>query len=73
LTGAHETASIDQFNYGVSNRAASIPIPMLTTNHDWKGYLEDRRPAFDADPYQIVQRIMQTVKISHEQALKSVS
>jgi glutamine synthetase len=73
LTGAHETASIDQFSYGASNRAASIRIPMLTTNHDWKGYLEDRRPASDADPYQIVQRIMQTVKISHEQALISVS
>jgi glutamine synthetase len=73
LTGAHDTASIDQFSYGASNRAASIRIPMFTTNHDWKGYLEDRRPASDADPYQIVQRIMQTVKISHEQALISVS
>jgi glutamine synthetase len=73
LTGAHETASIDQFSYGASNRAASIRIPMFTTNHDWKGYLEDRRPASDADPYQIVQRIMQTVKISHEQALKKIS
>jgi glutamine synthetase len=73
LTGAHETASIDQFSYGASNRAASIRIPMFTTNHDWKGYLEDRRPASDADPYQIVQRIMQTVKISHEQALNKSS
>ena len=73
LTGAHETASIDEFSFGASNRGASIRIPMFTTNHDWKGYLEDRRPASDADPYQIVHRIMQTVKIAHEQALKAIA
>ena len=70
LTGSHETASIDDFSFGASNRGASIRIPMYTTSHDWKGYLEDRRPASDADPYQIVRRIMQTVKIAHEQAVK---
>lgn len=70
LTGSHETASIDDFSFGASNRGASIRIPMFTTNHDWKGYLEDRRPASDADPYQIVHRIMQTVKIAHANAVK---
>ena len=70
LTGAHETASIDQFSFGASNRAASIRIPIYTTSHDWKGYLEDRRPASDADPYQVIHRIMETVKIAHPQALK---
>ena len=73
LTGAHETASIDQFSFGASNRAASIRIPIYTTSHDWKGYLEDRRPASDADPYQIVNRIMQTVKIAHQQAIEKIS
>ena len=72
LTGAHETASIDQFSYGESNRAASIRIPIYTTSHDWKGYLEDRRPASDADPYLIIHRIMETVKIAHKQALKAI-
>jgi glutamine synthetase len=72
LTGSHETASIDDFSFGASNRGASIRIPMFTTNHDWKGYLEDRRPASDADPYQIVHRIMQTVKIAHENAVNSL-
>ena len=72
LTGAHETASIDNFSFGASNRAASIRIPMYTTTHDWKGYLEDRRPASDADPYQIVHRIMETVKVAHPQALESI-
>jgi len=70
LTGSHETASIDDFSFGASNRGASIRIPMYTTSHNWKGYLEDRRPASDADPYQIVRRIMQTVKIAHKQAVK---
>jgi glutamine synthetase len=72
LSGSHETASIDQFSFGASNRGASIRIPIYTTSHDWKGYLEDRRPASDADPYLIVDRIMRTVKVAHAQALKTI-
>ena len=73
LTGAHETASIDQFSFGASNRGASIRIPLYTTTHDWKGYLEDRRPASDADPYLVVDRVMRTVSIAHEKALAATS
>ncbi|MEQ9425667.1 MAG: glutamine synthetase beta-grasp domain-containing protein [Cyclobacteriaceae bacterium] len=62
LTGLHETQSIDKFSYGVSDRGASIRIPVGVLENDWKGYLEDRRPASNADPYKIVQRIIQTVK-----------
>jgi glutamine synthetase len=72
LTGSHETASIDDFSFGASNRGASIRIPMFTTSHEWKGYLEDRRPASNADPYLIVDRIMKTVKTSHADALQAV-
>jgi glutamine synthetase len=72
LTGAHETASIDKFSYGASNRASSIRIPIYTTSHDWKGYIEDRRPASDADPYRVVHRIIETVKIAHPQALAKI-
>ena len=50
LTGTHETASFEQFKFGVSDRGASIRIPIYTVEHDWKGYLEDRRPASNADP-----------------------
>lgn len=60
LTGHHETASIDTFKVGVSDRGASIRIPQ-TTAKKWKGYLEDRRPASNADPYRIVARIVKTV------------
>ena len=62
LTGLHETASIDDFSYGVSDRGASIRIPIITVEKGWKGYLEDRRPASNADPYKIAARIVKTVK-----------
>ncbi|MCB0621472.1 MAG: glutamine synthetase beta-grasp domain-containing protein [Saprospiraceae bacterium] len=61
LTGLHETQSIHKFSYGVSDRGASIRIP-VSTAQGWKGYLEDRRPASNADPYRVVARIIQTVK-----------
>lgn len=62
LTGDHETASITDFSYGISDRGASIRIPILTVDNGWKGYLEDRRPASNGDPYKIASRIIKTVK-----------
>lgn len=62
LTGLHETASIDDFSYGVSDRGASIRIPIITVENGWKGWLEDRRPASNGDPYKIAGRIVTTVK-----------
>ena len=46
LTGLHETQKITEFSYGVSDRGASIRIPIYTVEHNWNGYLEDRRPVF---------------------------
>ncbi|NJM93953.1 MAG: glutamine synthetase [Cytophagales bacterium] len=62
LTGKHETASINDFSYGVSDRGASIRIPVYTATHGWSGYLEDRRPNSAADPYKVAARIIKTVK-----------
>jgi glutamine synthetase len=62
LTGKHETASIHDFSYGVSDRGASIRIPVNVPRWGWKGYLEDRRPNSAADPYQVAARIIKTVK-----------
>jgi glutamine synthetase len=59
LTGAHETASFRDFSWGVSDRGASIRIPMAT-DLDGKGYLEDRRPCANIDPYTIA-RLMAEV------------
>ncbi|WP_338876312.1 glutamine synthetase beta-grasp domain-containing protein [Spirosoma sp. SC4-14] len=62
LTGKHETQSIDQFSYGISDRGASIRIPIATVERGWKGWLEDRRPNSAADPYKVAARIIKTVK-----------
>ena len=62
LTGLHETQSIDKFSYGVSDRGASIRIPIGTVEAGYKGWLEDRRPASNADPYKVAATIIQTVK-----------
>ena len=68
LTGVHETASFEKFSYGVSDRIASIRIPIYTVEHGWKGYLEDRRPASNADPYRVTARIIETVREAHNKA-----
>ena len=62
LTGEHETQSITEFSYGASDRGASIRIPIMTVEKGWKGWLEDRRPASNGDPYKIAARIIKTVK-----------
>ncbi|MFQ6604339.1 MAG: glutamine synthetase GlnII [Fidelibacterota bacterium] len=59
LTGRHETCSINEFRYGVSDRGASIRIPMATANNG-RGYLEDRRPAANMDPYQVCAIMLET-------------
>ena len=60
LTGLHETCRIDQFKSGVSDRGASIRIPMSTEQNGY-GYLEDRRPGANADPYLVSTRLVETV------------
>ena len=58
LTGEHETASWQEFKYGVSDRGASIRIPMAT-DLDGKGYLEDRRPCANIDPYTVARLLVE--------------
>merc|ERR1712083_993286 len=59
LTGAHETASINEFSYGVANRGCSVRIPR-STEAEGCGYLEDRRPSSNCDPYVVTAMIMKT-------------
>jgi glutamine synthetase len=61
LTGDYETQSIDKFSWGVSDRGASIRVPKETAKN-WKGYIEDRRPGSNADPYKIIYQIEQSIK-----------
>ena len=61
LTGKHETQSIDKFSWGISDRGSSIRVPQATVNNGWKGYVEDRRPASNGDPYKIMKVISESV------------
>lgn len=61
LTGMHETQSIEKFSYGISDRGSSIRIPVGTVNNNWKGYLEDRRPSSNADPYKITKLLSEVL------------
>ena len=61
LTGKHETASIDTFSYGIADRGASIRVPHSFVRNGYRGYLEDRRPNSQGDPYQIASQVLKTV------------
>ena len=60
LTGKHETQSIDKFSWGISDRGASLRISPQTAK-TWKGYIEDRRPASNGNPYLIIKEILTSI------------
>lgn len=60
LTGKHETCSIHEFRYGELDRGASVRIGLGTVRAG-KGYLEDRRPAANMDPYKVCTALLETV------------
>ena len=60
MTGLHETYTINDFSYGVANRGCSIRIPRDTAKNK-RGYIEDRRPASNIDPYLVSAKIAATV------------
>jgi glutamine synthetase len=59
MTGLHETSSMHACTWGVSDRGRSLRIPRHVANRG-HGYLEDRRPAANLDPYLVTERIMRT-------------
>jgi glutamine synthetase len=63
LTGEYETQAIDKFSWGVSDRGASIRVPQDTAK-EWKGYVEDRRPGSNADPYKIIREIVNSLYVT---------
>jgi glutamine synthetase len=60
LTGLHETCAMDQFRDGVADRGASIRIPRHVAEHG-HGYIEDRRPGANCDPYIVCTMLLRTV------------
>ena len=63
LTGEYETQAIDKFSWGISDRGASIRVPKDTAK-EWKGYVEDRRPGSNADPYKIISEIVKSLDVT---------
>ena len=68
LTGIHETSPFDRFSYGAGNRAASVRIPTQTINQNGKGYIEDRRPASNIDPYVVSAMLYDTTVLTKSKA-----
>lgn len=66
LTGQHETASINEFTYGVGDRSVSVRIPQKVSD-DGCGYLEDRRPAANMDPYVVCEQLVRTICLEEEE------
>jgi glutamine synthetase len=70
LTGKNETNHIDNFSYGIGDRNASIRIPLHVANSK-RGYLEDRRPAANMDPYLVTVAIMKSLLINNDSSNSS--
>ena len=60
LTGKHETCDMNTFRSGVADRGASIRIPLPVQRQGY-GYLEDRRPAANVDPYTVARLLIKTI------------
>ncbi len=60
LTGKHETAHISQFKSGIGNRGASVRIPRPVASKGY-GYIEDRRPGANANPYEVAAILVETI------------
>jgi glutamine synthetase len=60
LTGAHETCSYREFRWGVADRTASLRVPRMVAEAGC-GYIEDRRPAANANPYAVCEAMVKTV------------
>ena len=66
LTGDCETQHYSKFTWGNGDRTASVRIPMFTVRNSWKGYVEDRRPAGNMDPYEAYSFVVNTLEGSLE-------
>jgi len=66
LTGKHETCSYKEYKWGISDRTASVRIPWQVEKMG-KGYIEDRRPNANCDPYVVTRLILNTVCSKEEE------
>lgn len=59
LSGQFETAPFDKFSWGIANRKASIRL-QRSIEKKGKGFMEDRRPGGDCDPYLVCGLLLDT-------------
>lgn len=59
LSGKFETSPFDKFSWGIANRKASIRL-QRNIKKKGKGFMEDRRPAGDCDPYLVCGMLLET-------------
>jgi glutamine synthetase len=71
LGGSNEASSYDTFNYGIANRGCSVRIPHAFMT-SMKGYIEDRRPGADMDPYIVTTLITSYVKFENTETIQSI-
>lgn len=60
LTGKHETSSTEKFTSGVAHRGVSVRIPRDVAEKK-RGWLEDRRPSSNCDPYAVQEIMIKTI------------
>ena len=69
LTGKHETAAMSEFTWGIADRGASVRVGNETYERGC-GYMEDRRPSANCDPYVVTMLLAKTtLDVSDEEAL----
>jgi glutamine synthetase len=68
LTGTHETSPFNELTYGIGDRSKSLRIATTlyrdnntyTSKRKPAGYIEDRRPSANMDPYVVCSVIAQS-------------
>lgn len=60
MTGLHETSSYHKFTFGIADRGKSVRIPRQTGIAKC-GYLEDRRPSANCDPYNVTAMMCKSI------------
>jgi len=68
LTGKNETSKYDEYTWGETDRSVSLRIPSTTVKNG-TGYIEDRRPAANMDPYEAICHLATTLSEINEEML----
>ena len=71
-SGSCETAPYHIFSHGIANRGCSVRIPRMVADKG-RGYLEDRRPSSNMDPYLVTKMIVDTTVLNETGETEEIS